>query len=196
MKQTWVVLIVILSFFIILGILLVAPYNGMVSRSQTISQSWSNVETNYQRRNDLYTTVINTIKGSAKFEQQTLTAVIEARSRATSITIDPSKLTPENIQQFQQSQDAFKSSFGRLMAVAEQYPELQTTVAFRDFQTQQEGTENRINFARQNFNDAVKDYNTYIMTFPHNLTASMFGFKEKGYFQAQAGTENVPNVSF
>jgi LemA protein len=196
MKQTWVVLIVILSFFIILGILLVAPYNGMVSRSQTISQYWSNVETQYQRRNDLYSTVINTIKGSAKFEQQTLTAVIEARSKATSITIDASKLTPENIQQFQQSQDAFKSSFGRLMAVAEQYPELQTTAAFRDFQTQQEGTENRINFARQSFNDAVKDYNTYIMTFPHNLTASMFGFKEKGYFQAQAGTENVPNVSF
>lgn len=196
MKQTWVVLIVILAFFIILGVLLIAPYNGMVTRSQTISQMWSNVETQYQRRNDLYTTVINTIKGSAKFEQQTLTAVIEARSKATSITIDPSKLTPENIQQFQQSQDAFKSSFGRLMAVAEQYPELQTTAAFRDFQTQQEGTENRINKARQDFNDVVKDYNTYIMTFPHNLTASMFGFKEKGYFQAQAGTENVPNVSF
>lgn len=196
MKQTYVVLIVIISFLIILGVVLVAPYNGMVNRNQAISQAWSNVETNYQRRNDLYTTVVNTIKGSAKFEQQTLTDVIDARSKATSINIDASKLTPENLQQFQQAQDAFKSSFGRLMAVAEQYPELQTTAAFRDFQTQQEGTENRINFARQNFNDAVKDYNSYILTFPHNLTASMFGFKEKAYFQSQPGTENVPNVSF
>ncbi len=196
MKQTWVVLIVILTFLIILGVLLVAPYNGMVKRSQNVSNMWSDVETQYQRRNDLYTTVVNTIKGSAKFEQSTLVDVINARSKATSINIDASKLTPENVQQFQQAQDAFKTSFGRLMAVAEQYPELQTTAAFRDFQTQQEGTENRINFARQNFNDAVKDYNTYIMTFPHNLTASMFGFKEKGYFQAQTGSENVPNVSF
>lgn len=196
MKQSSVVLIVILAFLIILGIVLIAPYNGMVTRNQAINQAWSNVETNYQRRNDLYTTVVNTIKGSAKFEQQTLTDVIAARAKATSITIDASNLTPDKLQQFQQAQDAFKSSFGRLMAVAEQYPELQTTAAFRDFQSQQEGTENRINFARQQFNDAVKDYNSYILTFPHNLTASMFGFKEKAYFQAQQGTENVPNVSF
>ncbi|MGP8216331.1 MAG: LemA family protein [Bacteroidia bacterium] len=197
MKQSTITLLIVLGVFVILLFaVFINPYNGMVSRSQSTSQMWSNVETQYQRRNDLYSTVISTIKGSAKFEQQTLTAVIDARSKATSITVDASKLTPESIQQFQQAQDAFKSSFGRLMAVAEQYPELQTTTAFRDFQTQQEGTENRINKARQDFNDVVKDYNTYIMTFPHNIVSSMFGFKEKGYFQAQAGTEKVPNVSF
>lgn len=197
MSRTLTIALVVLGvlLLIVYGIF-INPYNGAVSRSQNASQMWSNVETQYQRRNDLYSTVISTIKGSAKFEQQTLTSVIEARSKATSITVDPSKLTPESIQQFQQAQDGFKSSFGRLMAVAEQYPELQTTAAFRDFQTQQEGTENRINKARQDFNDAVKDYNTYIMTFPHNLVSSMYGFTQKGYFQADAGSSKVPNVSF
>jgi len=187
--------VIVLVLLVVFGIF-INPYNGMVNRSQNASQMWSNVETQYQRRNDLYSTVMATIKGSAKFEQQTLTDVIAARAQATSITVDASKLTPESIQKFQQAQDGFKSSFGRLMAVAEQYPELQTTAAFRDFQTQQEGTENRINKARQDFNDAVKDYNTYIMTFPHNLVSNMYGFTSKGFFQAQAGTENVPKVSF
>ncbi len=187
--------VIVVVLLIVFGIF-IGPYNGMVSRSQATSQMWSNVETQYQRRTDLYSTVMATIKGSAKFEQQTLTDVIAARAQATSVTVDASKLTPESIQKFQQAQDAFKSSFGRLMAVAEQYPELQTTAAFRDFQTQQEGTENRITKARQDFNDAVNDYNTYIQSFPHNLVAGMYGYAQKGYFQAQAGTENVPKVSF
>ncbi|HTA81892.1 MAG TPA: LemA family protein [Bacteroidia bacterium] len=197
MKQGTIVLLVVvgLALLVIFGIF-IGPYNGMVSRSQNTSQMWSNVETQYQRRNDLYSTVMATIKGSAKFEQQTLTDVIEARSKATSITVDASKLTPESVKQFEQAQDGFKSSFGRLMAIAEQYPDLKTTAAFQDFQTQQEGTENRINKARQDFNDVVKDYNTYIMTFPHNIVANMYGFTSKGYFQAQAGTDKVPNVSF
>jgi len=197
MKQSTITLLVVIGIIAIIVIgFFVSPYNGMVSRNQTISQMWSNVETQYQRRNDLYSSVVSTIKGSAKFEQQTLTDVIEARSKATSINIDASKLTPASVQQFQQAQDGFKSSFGRLMAVAEQYPELQTTAAFRDFQTQQEGTENRINKARQDFNDVVKEYNTYIMTFPHNIVASMFGFTAKGYFESQPGTDKVPNISF
>jgi LemA protein len=197
MKQSTITVLVVIGIIAIIVIgLFVSPYNGMVSRNQTISQMWSNVETQYQRRNDLYSSVVSTIKGSAKFEQQTLTDVIEARSKATSINIDASKLTPESVQQFQQAQDGFKSSFGRLMAVAEQYPELQTTAAFRDFQTQQEGTENRINKARQDFNDVVKEYNTYILTFPHNIVASMFGFTAKGYFQSQPGTDKVPTISF
>jgi LemA protein len=197
MKQSTIVLLAVIGLIVILVFgFFISPYNGMVSRGQNVSQMWSNVETQYQRRNDLYSSVIGTIKGSAKFEQQTLTDVIEARSKATSITVDASKLTPQSVQQFQQAQDGFKSSFGRLMAVAEQYPELQTTAAFRDFQTQQEGTENRINKARQDFNDVVKDYNTYIMSFPHNLVASMFGYSAKGYFEAQTGTDKVPNVSF
>ncbi len=196
MNRTLGILIgVIVVILIIFGIF-INPYNGMVNRSQNTSKMWSNVETQYQRRSDLYSTVIATIKGSAKFEQSTLTAVIEARSKATSITVDASKLTPESIQQFQQAQDGFKSSFGRLMAVAEQYPELQTTAAFRDFQTQQEGTENRITKARTDFNDAVNDYNSYIMTFPHNIVSNMYGFTAKGYFKANAGTETVPKVSF
>ncbi len=197
MKQSTITLLVVIGIIAIIVIgFFVSPYNGMINRSQTISQKWSDVESQYQRRNDLYSSVVSTIKGSAKFEQQTLTDVIEARSKATSINIDASKLTPASVQQFQQAQDGFKSSFGRLMAVAEQYPELQTTAAFRDFQTQQEGTENRINKARQDFNDVVKEYNTYIMTFPHNIVASMFGFTAKGYFESQPGTDKVPNISF
>lgn len=187
--------VVLIILLIVFGIF-INPYNGMVNRSQATSQMWSNVETQYQRRNDLYSTVMATIKGSAKFEQSTLTEVIAARAQATSVTVDASKLTPESIQKFEQAQDGFKSSFGRLMAVAEQYPELQTTAAFRDFQTQQEGTENRITKARQDFNDAVNDYNSYIQRFPHNLVAGMYGFTAKGYFKAQAGTDSVPKVSF
>jgi LemA protein len=196
MNRTVTIAVVILLIILVVFGIFITPYNGMVRRSNETSKMWSDVETQYQRRNDLYTTVINTIKGSAKFEQSTLTDVIEARSKATSITVDASKLTPESIQQFQQAQDGFKSSFGRLMAVAEQYPDLKTTAAFRDFQTQQEGTENRINKARVDFNTAVNDYNDYIGTFPHNLVANMYHFLVKGYFKADAGTDKVPNVSF
>ena len=196
MNRTVTIAVVILLIILVVFGIFITPYNGMVRRSNETSKTWSDVETQYQRRNDLYTTVINTIKGSAKFEQSTLTSVIEARSKATSITVDASKLTPESIQQFQQAQDGFKSSFGRLMAVAEQYPDLKTTAAFQDFQTQQEGTENRINKARTDFNAAVNDYNNYIGTFPHNLVAGMYNFTAKGYFKADAGTDKVPNVSF
>jgi LemA protein len=197
MNRSWIVILGVVGIIILLVYsLFIGPYNSIVNRSQTTSEMWSNVETQYQRRTDLYSTIISTIKGSEKFEQQTLTAVIDARSKATSITVDASKLTPESIQKFEQAQDAFKSSFGRLMAVAEQYPELQTTAAFRDFQTQQEGTENRINKARQDFNEAVKGYNAYILSFPGNLIASRYGYTEKGYFKADAGSEKVPNVSF
>jgi LemA protein len=171
-------------------------YNSMVAKNQDVASKWSQVESQYQRRTDLYNSVVKTIQGSAQFEQNTLREVIEARSRATSIQVDASKLTPESIAAFQQAQNQLAGAFGRLIAVAEQYPDLKTTQAFRDFQTQIEGTENRINKSRDDFNASVQDYNTYIKTFPNNLFAGLFHFTEKGYFKANAGTENPPDINF
>ncbi len=171
-------------------------YNSMVAKNQDVASKWSQVESQYQRRTDLYNSVVKTIQGSAQFEQTTLREVIEARSKATSIQVDPTKLTPESIAAFQAAQNQLSGAFGRLIAVAEQYPDLKTTTAFRDFQTQIEGTENRINKSRDDFNASVQDYNTYIKTFPNNLFAGMFHFTEKGYFKANAGTENPPDINF
>jgi LemA protein len=171
-------------------------YNSMVTRNQQVESMWAGVETQYQRRMDLYSSVVSTIRGSKDFEQETLTQVIEARSRASSVQVDPSKLTPESIEQFQQAQGQLSSAFSRLMVVVERYPELQTTAAFRDFQVQIEGTENCINKARNDFNTAVQDYNTYIKQFPTNLMAGLFGFSEKGYFKAAAGADQAPNIEF
>lgn len=171
-------------------------YNAMVSMDQDVKSKWSQVESQYQRRNDLYNSVVKVIQGSAQFEQQTLQAVIEARSKATSIQVDPSKLTPESIAAFQQAQNQYAGAFGRLLAVAERYPDLQTTAAFKDFQTQIEGTENRINKARDDFNQSVQGYNTYIKKFPNNLFARLYGCTEKGYFEANPGTENPPDINF
>src|SRR6185312_3435414 len=142
MKTGTLALIIIVAAILILGGCGCSSYNGLVKGDQTVQQAWSNVETNYQRRTDLYNAVVKTIQGSAAFEQSTLTAVIEARSKATSIQVDPSKLTPESIAAYQAAQNQLSGAFGRLIAVAEQYPQLQTTQAFRDFQTQIEGTEN------------------------------------------------------
>lgn len=171
-------------------------YNTMVALNQDVQSKWAQVQSQYQRRNDLYNSVVKVIQGSAQFEQQTLQAVIEARAKATSIQVDPSKLTPESIAAFQQAQNQYAGAFGKLLAVAEAYPDLKTTSAFRDFQTQIEGTENRINKARDDFNQSVQDYNTYIKKFPSNLFAGIFGFKEKGYFQANPGSENPPDINF
>jgi LemA protein len=193
------------SFIIIglavLGVLAVyfsfkGAYNSMVTMNQEVESAWAGVETQYQRRMDLYNSVVSTIRGSKEFEQETLTAVIEARSKASSVQVDPSKLTPESLEQFQQAQGQLSSAFSRLMVVVERYPELQTTAAFRDFQVQIEGTENRINKARNDFNNTVQGYNTYIKQFPNNLYASMFGFAEKGYFKAAAGSETAPVIEF
>jgi len=196
MSRTWIILGVIVLFLIIVYSSCKGTYNAMVTKSQDTQAKWAQVESQYQRRNDLYNSVVKVIQGSAQFEQQTLQAVIEARSKATSIQVDPSKLTPESIAAFQEAQNQYAGAFGRLLAVAERYPDLQTTAAFRDFQTQIEGTENRINKARDDFNQSVQDYNTYIKKFPTNLVAGMFGFTEKGYFKANAGTENPPDINF
>lgn len=186
-----VVLIALIGFLSLQG-----SYNKMVTRNQEVESMWAGVETQYQRRMDLYGSVVSTIKGSAEFEQETLTKVIEARSKASSVQVDPTKLTPESLEQFQQAQGELASAFGRLMVVMERYPELQTTAQFRDFQAQIEGTENRINKARNDFNQSVQGYNTYIKKFPNNLMAGLFGFAEKGYFKAAAGSEQAPKIEF
>lgn len=168
----------------------------MVTMSQDTQAKWSQVESQYQRRTDLYNSVVSVIQGSADFEKSTLKEVIEARSKATSIQVDPTKLTPESIAAFQDAQNQLSGAFSRLMVVVEQYPTLQTTQQFRDFQTQIEGTENRVNKARDDFNQSVQSYNTFIKKFPTNLFAGMFGFTEKGYFKANPGSENPPDIKF
>lgn len=169
-------------------------YNGLIKGDQNVKKVWSNVETNYQRRTDLYSSVIKTIEGSANFEKSTLREVLEARSRATAVNVDIND--PATLEKYQQAQGELRSAFGRLLAVVENYPDIKTTKAFQDFQTQIEGTENRINTARQDYNKAVETYNLKVKRFPGNLLAGMFGFKEKGYYQADTGTEKAPEINF
>lgn len=171
-------------------------YNGMVTMNEGVTSQWGNVETQYQRRSDLIPNFVNSVKGAANFEQTTLTQVIEARAKATSVTIDPTKMTPETMQQFQQAQGQVTSALGRLMVVMEQYPELKATQNFRDLQVQLEGTENRISVERRKFNEVAQSYNTYIKRFPQSFIAGMSGFQPKPYFEALEGAEKVPEVKF
>nr|WP_134087706.1 LemA family protein [Olivibacter sp. XZL3] len=171
-------------------------YNSMVKLDENVQSKWAEVENAYQRRADLIPNLVNTVKGAANFEQQTLTNVVEARAKATSINIDPSNLTPEAIKQFEDAQGALTGSLSRLMAVAENYPELKATENFQGLQAQLEGTENRIAVARRGFNEATQQYNSTIRSFPNNLMAGIFGFKAKGYFTAQAGADKAPEVKF
>ena len=171
-------------------------YNSMVQLDENVKGKWGQVQTQYQRRSDLIPNLVATVKGAADFEKSTLTAVIEARAKATSVQVDPTKLTPESIQQFQAAQGQLSSALGRLLAVSENYPQLRANESFMGLQAQLEGTENRITVARKDFNDAVQEYNTKIRKFPANLTAKMFGFTEKGYFQAEAGSDKAPKVQF
>ena len=185
--------------WIILGVLVVwawTGYNGLVTNREVVNKSWANVETQYQRRSDLIPNLVNTVKGAADFEKSTLEAVTSARARATSIQVDPDKLTPEKLQEFQQAQGALSTAIGRLLAVAENYPQLQAVQAFRDLQAQLEGTENRINEARRQFNEAAQSYNISIAKFPRNLLARVFGFDTKPYFEAEKGSEKAPEVKF
>ncbi len=170
--------------------------NTAVEFEANAKTAWSNVESSYQRRTDLYNTVVKTIQGSADFEKETLEAVINARAKATSITIDPTNLTADNMAQFQQAQQGLKGAFDKLMVVVERYPELKSTDAFRDFIAQQEGTENRINVARTRFNESVNIYDVHTTKFPGKLLAGMFGFKEMARYKADAGSENAPDVDF
>ncbi|MCC6911364.1 MAG: LemA family protein [Flavobacteriales bacterium] len=171
-------------------------YNGSIGLNEDVTKQWSNVENAYQLRADKTKNLVEIVKGAADFEKETLTEVIEARAKATSVNINANDLTPEKIQQFQAAQDQFSGALSRLMVTVERYPELKAVKGFQDFQVQYEGMENRIGVERKKYNDVARDFNTRVKRFPGNLIAGMFGFTEKGYFEAQEGTENAPDISF
>jgi len=194
MKTSSIILIALGAFLLIIGFWGCNGYNGLVGADQGVKKVWSNVETNYQRRTDLYNSVIQTIKGSANFEKSTLKEVMEARAKATQIQVDIND--PASLAAYQKAQANLQGSFSRLMAVAENYPNLKTTDAFRDFQTQIEGTENRINVARQDYNKAIEDYNLRVKKFPGVILARLFGYNEKPFYKADEGTEKAPKIDF
>lgn len=174
----------------------VSAYNQFVQAEENINGQWAEVETQYQRRADLIPNLVNTVKGYADFEQETLTGVVEARAKATSVQIDPTQLTPEKLAEFQQVQDQLSGALSRLLVTVEKYPDLKANQNFLELQAQLEGTENRISVARKKFNESVMEYNKSIKTFPNNLLAGWYGFAAKGYFEAAAGAENAPTVQF
>ena len=173
-----------------------STYNNMVTMDEAVKSAWSNVETQYQRRADLIPNLVSTVKGYASHEQNTLQAVVDARSKATSVSVSLDELTPENIAQFQQAQSAVTSALGRLIAVAENYPDLKANQNFLELQAQLEGTENRITVARKAFNDATQQYNVQVRRFPANLIAMLFGFDEKPYYEADESAATAPKVEF
>lgn len=188
-----------LSLFALLGLMLSLTscgYNSMVEKDVAVEKSWADVEAQYQRRADLIPNLVNTVKGYADFEQETLTGVIEARSKATSINVDADNLTPEAIAKFQKAQAGLSSALSRLLVTVERYPNLKANQNFLELQAQLEGTENRITVARNRFNEAVRDYNTYIRQFPRVIYAGWFDFQKKGFFEAEEGTEEAPEVNF
>ncbi len=187
----------LLALVVLVGILWgTRVYNNMVSLQEGVTSQWGNVETQYQRRADLIPNFVNTVKGAAAFEQETLTQVIEARAKATQVTLDPTNMTAENMQQYQAAQGDLSSALSRLMVVVEKYPELKATQNFRDLQVELEGTENRISVERRKFNDVARTFNTYIRRFPQNFLAGMFGFEVKPYFESMEGAETAPEVQF
>jgi len=191
---TLVVLVLVLG---VVGCGATSTYNSLVQSDEQVQQSWANVEAAYQRRADLIPNLVETVKGAADFEQETLTAVTEARAKATSIQINPEDLeNPQQLQQFQQAQSALGQSLGRLLAVSENYPKLQATQAFSDLQAQLEGTENRITVARRDYNNAVRQYNTQVRSFPTVVFAGLMGFEQKASFEAEQGAEQAPGVDF
>lgn len=171
-------------------------YNTMTEKEEAVNKAWSNVENQYQRRSDLIPNLVNTVKGYAQHEQGTLTAVLEARSKATQITVNAEDLTPEKLKEYQAAQGQVTSALGKLLAITEAYPDLKANENFKELQAQLEGTENRISVERRNFNEVVGDYNTYIRKFPQNIFAGLFGFEKRAYFEAEAGSEKAPTVEF
>ena len=187
-------LLILVGILVILGFWGCNGYNGLVTADQDVKKVWSNVETNYQRRTDLYSSIIKTVEASANFEKSTLQAVVEARAKATSINVDIND--PASLEAYQKAQANLQGSFSRLIASFEAYPDLKTTAAFRDFQTQIEGTENRINIARQDYNKSIEGYNLKVKRFPKSILAGLFGFKEKPFYKADAGSEKNPDIKF
>jgi LemA protein len=191
-----IVLIVIGGLILLLGGCGCSGYNGLVQMDQNVKGKWANVESDYQRRSDLIPNLVNTVKGAADFEKSTLEAVVNARAQATQTKIDVTNLSPEKVAEFQKAQSQLSGAIGRLLVTMEKYPELKATEAFKGLQDQLEGTENRIKVSRNDFNSAVQEYNTSVKKFPMVLFSGMFGFKEKGFFAAEAGAEKAPTVDF
>jgi len=196
MKKSWIVLGVIGLLVVFLAFSMIGSYNSMVTKEEGVVGQWSQVENVYQRRADLIPNLVNTVKGYAAHEKETLEGVVEARAKATQTTIDPSKLNAESIKQFAAAQDGLSSALSKLMVVVERYPDLKANQNFLELQAQLEGTENRIAVERKRFNETAQEYNTYIRKFPKNLWAGMFGFEKKDYFEAQEGAEKAPEVQF
>lgn len=188
-----IITIVVIALVAIWGI---SSYNGLVSMDENVSNSWANVETQYQRRSDLIPNLVNTVKGYAKHESETLESVMAARSQATQVKIDPSNCTPQQLAAYQKAQGDVTTALGKLLAITENYPDLKANQNFLELQSQLEGTENRINVARKDFNDTAKKYNTSLRRFPRNIVASMCGFEKRNYFEAEAGAEKAPKVEF
>jgi LemA protein len=189
-------LLIVLGVIVFICLLGGCSYNGMVSKEEAVKAKWGAVQSQYQRRSDLIPNLVATVKGAANFEKSTLVEVTDARARATSIQVDPTKLNPETIQKYQAAQGQLSTALGRLLVASENYPNLRSNDNFTALQSQLEGTENRINVARLDFNDAVQTYNTTIRSFPAVLTAKLFGFTEKGSFTAEAGADKAPKVAF
>ena len=189
----WIIPAIIVVIIIFWGI---GGYNGMVSLDEGVQNKWADVETQYQRRADLIPNLVNTVKGYAAHESQTLENVVKARSEASSVKVDPQNITPEKLAEYQKAQSGVSSALGRLMVIVEKYPDLKANQNFLELQSQLEGTENRINTARRDFNEAAKGFNTEIPRFPKNILAGMFGFEKKAYFEAEKGAEKAPEVQF
>ena len=193
MSKTLIIVVVIALF---LGMYGCSSYNGLVQSDTAVQEKWAQVQTQYQRRADLIPNLVRTVQGAANFEKGTLVAVQEARSKATSINLSAGDLTPENIQKFQAAQDQVSGSLSRLLAVAENYPNLKANQNFLELQAQLEGTENRISVSRNDFNGAVKTYNQSVRSFPNNIFAGIFGFPVKGFFEASQAAQSAPTVQF
>ena len=191
-RNILILLIIILSTPMFTG----CGYNKMVTLDEQVAQQWAQVENVYQRRADLIPNLVNTVKGYADFEQSTLTQVIEARAKATSVQVNADQLNSETLQQFQAAQDQLSSALSRLMVVVERYPDLKANQNFLELQAQLEGTENRIAVERRKFNEVTMQYNTFIRRFPQLLFARLFGFEKKAYFQAEKSAKEVPEVTF
>ena len=189
-KWIWLGVIALVAVFFF------TSYNGFISKEEAVNTAWSNVETQYQRRADLIPNLVNTVKGYAAHEQETLNGVTQARAQATSINVNAEELTPELLAKYQKAQAEVRSALGRLIAVSERYPDLKANQNFLELQAQLEGTENRITVARTKFNEEAKKYNVATRRFPSNIVAFMFGFEKKPYFESEEGAEKAPEVKF
>lgn len=196
MKKSTITLFVIGAIVILLAGWVTIQYNGMVANDEAVTTAWAGVESQYQRRSDLIPNLVNTVKGYAAHEKETLEGVVEARAKATQVTVSADNLTPERFAQFQKAQGELSTALGRLMRITENYPQLRANENFSELQAQLEGTENRINESRLRFNEAVQEYNLSIRRFPGNIFASLFGFEKRDKFEAADGTEQAPEVKF